>query len=61
MDLRTYIQERKLNASQIARDIGVSIDYMGRLVRGQHKPSRRLARDISIYTQGEVSAEELLC
>ena len=61
MDLKRYIFDKGLTISQVARDLDITINYFGRIVRGQYKPSKRLARDISIYTQGAVSAEELLC
>jgi DNA-binding transcriptional regulator YdaS (Cro superfamily) len=60
MDLRTYLFTHRMTASAMARKLGVTVSYMGLVVRLKTPPSRSLARLIEIMTNGEVTETELL-
>jgi DNA-binding transcriptional regulator YdaS (Cro superfamily) len=60
MDLRTYLFTHRMTASALARKLGVTIQYMGLVVRLKTPPSRSLAKLIEIVTEGEVTEKELL-
>lgn len=60
MDLRTYIFMKRCTAAKIARELGVTDNHFRQIVRGEIKPSTRLAKDIAAYTGYAVTIDDLL-
>lgn len=60
MKFRVYLWEHKMTAKDFAKKIGYNPIYIRTIVRGDSKPSERLANLIEKETGGEVKAEDLL-
>jgi DNA-binding transcriptional regulator YdaS (Cro superfamily) len=59
MQLRDYMHHNRINAKQLADQVGVSHSYMRALKNSAHYPSERLAKKIEIVTGGLVTIEDL--
>jgi hypothetical protein len=61
MTLKGYFQTQPRGAQmQLCRDIGITKAWLSLLVHRKRKPSRALAIVISMYTDNQVSVDELL-
>lgn len=60
MDLREYLFRQRISVTDFAKLIGCSRAYISKIVNDQIRPGKRLAKDIELITNGEVTAEELL-
>lgn len=60
MDLREYLFRNKMTVKKLSEELMVNSNYLGGIVRGEKKPSKRLARDIEIYTNHQVKADYIL-
>lgn len=60
MTLREYMYMRGLTIRAMADLLRSHPNYIGRVVRGEVKPSERLAYFAQTVTEGKVSAEKLL-
>lgn len=60
MDLEHWIEKSGLRKKFVAEDLGITIKYLYALCRKELKPSKRLARDIEEYTNGEVTIKDLI-
>ena len=60
MDLRIYLYTNRISITDFAKKLLVSRPYLSQICLGNLTPSRRLARDIELATQGKVSIDELL-
>lgn len=58
--LRNYLKFNKIKTTEFAKAVDVKRPYLSRLLHGHKKPSKRLARDIEIATNGEIKATELI-
>lgn len=54
MDLKTFIEKKWINVSAFARDVGVSTQYIYRVMNGEKKVSLKVAKKIYTLTDGEV-------
>ncbi len=60
MDLRTYLFCKRITSKRMSKDLMMSSSYFSLLKAEKVRPSRRLAKDIYNYTNGEISMEYLL-
>ena len=60
MDLKVYLVRNNITVNDFSEKIGCSRVYLSHIITGHQKPSKRLAKDISSATNGEVSIEYLL-
>jgi DNA-binding XRE family transcriptional regulator len=60
MELGEFIRSSGLKIIHVADKVGASRNHMSCIIKKNRKPSWRLARDISEFTQGLVSIEEIL-
>lgn len=58
--LKEYLFYKEKSITDFAKELMISRSYMNKIVLGQKKPSRLLAKEIERATNGEVTAEELL-
>ena len=59
MDLRSYLFHNRLKSKKVADDLLLSSSYFSLLKTERARPSKRLARDICQYTNGQVTMEYL--
>lgn len=59
MKLRDYLFKNKISCVELGRDLNYQPSYMISIKNGVHRPSKKLAEQIEIYTGGEVTVEEL--
>ncbi len=60
MDLREYLFRNRLTVKGFSDKIDCSRNHLSSIIHGRFKPSKRLAKDIELATNGEVKAEDLL-
>lgn len=60
MDLRRYLFEHRITATDFAESIGCSRIHLSEVINARRKPSLLLATSIQNFTKGEVSVEEML-
>lgn len=60
MELREFIRRSGMKIVHVADQVGSSRNHMSCIIKKNRKPSWRLAKDISDFTQGLVSIEEIL-
>lgn len=60
MKLKDFFDMYGITVSGAARKIEVSPHHLREIFYGRSKASKRLAKDISQYTQGLVSIEEIM-
>lgn len=60
MKLDEFIKASGLKIVFVASKIGTTRTHLSNIIRKSKKPSWRLARDISEFTKGEVTIEEIL-
>lgn len=60
MDLKTYFSEEPRGAKiEMARHLGISAEWMSKLIAKKVKPSPLLSRGIEAATDGLVTREDL--
>lgn len=59
MNIKEFLAKTNLKSYQMARDVGITEQYLTALKNGRRSPSKRLAQDIVIYTRGLVSFTDL--
>ena len=59
MTLRDYLHKNYITQKSFAALLDISEDYMGSIVNGRLKASKKLARNIEKLTSGEIKAEEV--
>jgi hypothetical protein len=57
MDLRTYIEKNEINVPLFADELGVTADYLYKILRGERRGSLDLAFKVQEKTRGVVPAE----
>lgn len=60
MDLRTYLFNHRLKVAAFGRMIDISAIHLHKIISGERKPSKKLAKVIERATNGDVTIEELL-
>lgn len=60
MELRIYLVKNRLTIKEFCEKIGYSRNQISGIIHGRLKPSPRLAKQIELATNGEVTANELL-
>lgn len=60
MELREYLFKNQLQQKKMAKDLDISLTHFRALLYKQSYPSRKLAKKIEVYTDGQVTKEELL-
>ncbi len=60
MNLKEYLFFEGKSITKFAEELVVEKGYMNKIVNQRVKPSKRLAKDIEIATQGKVTAKEIL-
>ncbi|CCB88681.1 helix-turn-helix domain-containing protein [Simkania negevensis] len=58
--MKEYLFKRNIPPKKFASDLRISVSYLYQLLRGERKPSPELAQKIEAYTEGEVTALQLL-
>lgn len=58
--LKEYLFRKEKKMTVFARELEMSSGYLTQIVKGNIIPSKRLAREISQATGGEVTVEDLL-
>lgn len=61
MKLAQYLSEKKATASQFARELGVPVSTVTRLLRAERRPGIELVARIAAATNGAVTAEDFFC
>ncbi len=60
MELREYLFRHRKTQTEMAKQLGVSLNHFSQIVRYQRHPSIGLAIKIEEITEGEVTKEELI-
>ena len=60
MTLKRYLFEFGISQASFAEMLGITVNYMSKLVNKKCVPSRKLALRIEVLTSGKVTATELL-
>lgn len=60
MNLRDYLYFERKTLRNFAAELMIHEDYLGRIVRNEQKPSKRLAHSIERATEGKVTVKELI-
>lgn len=63
MDLKTYIEKKKLegtSAAKIASEIGISSSYLGEIASGEKMPRPKKVRLIEKGTHGHVRLDDMV-
>ncbi|MCB1075662.1 MAG: helix-turn-helix domain-containing protein [Simkania sp.] len=58
--MKAYLFKYDLPVKKFASDLGISTSYLYQLLKKERKPSLELALRIELYTNGEVTAKELI-
>lgn len=60
MNLKTYRTKNNVKMTEVAAAVGKSVQHLYEIERGIAFPSRKLAKALSVFTDGAIRAEELL-
>lgn len=60
MNLRDYLHIYKVKQADFAKAIGYSVPAIHKYLQHSAKCSEKLAKAVELYTQGEISAEEMI-
>jgi DNA-binding XRE family transcriptional regulator len=60
MDLDEYLFRKRISQTDFAKDLGISRNHLGEILRGRRTPSVKLAKKIEELTQGEVTREQAM-
>lgn len=60
MKLKEFIEKHGFTQRELARALSLHYRYLCGVVNGEYIPSRKLAKNIEIFTKGQVTATELL-
>ena len=60
MKLKEYIESRGIAGSRMAKILGVSPAHLNLIVNEKRRPSIKIAKKIETFTEGKISAIELL-
>ena len=60
MTIKEYLEKKDMSLTEFADLVGIKFNSMWLIMKGRRKPSRGLAYEIQIASDGEINAEELL-
>lgn len=60
VDLDEYLFRKKISQTDFAKDLEISRNHLGEILRARRSPSVKLAKKIEELTQGEVSRERAM-
>ena len=60
MELDIWLCTNKMTITELARHLECDRHYLNQIVNKRLRPGKRLARDISLATQGQVTEKELM-
>lgn len=60
MDLDEYLFRKRISQTDFAKDLVISRNHLGEILRGRRTPSVKLAKKIEELTQGEVTREQAM-
>ena len=60
MELDVWLVMNKMTIKELAQHLEVDRDHLGKIINKRVKPGKRLARDIVLATQGQVTERELM-
>ncbi len=60
MNLDEYLFRKKISQTDFSKELGVSRNHFGEILRGRRTPSVKLAKKIEEFTNGEVTKEEAM-
>lgn len=60
MELDEWLWRNKMTIAEFSRAVDCDKHYLNRIVNKHLKPGKRLARDIVLATQGQVTEKELM-
>ena len=60
VDLDEYLFRKRISQTDFAKDLGISRNHLGEILRGRRTPSVKLAKKIEELTQGEVTREQAM-
>lgn len=60
MKLSEYIEGKGLKQKDFAEEVGITDAHLSQMLSGKRHPSRKLAEQIELATDGAVTAMELL-
>jgi transcriptional regulator with XRE-family HTH domain len=60
MKLKEYVYKNRVNISEMARQIGMSINHLNNIVHGKRIPGPELARRIQEQTHDWVTVDDLI-
>ncbi len=58
--MKEYLFRNNLTVKEFAFHLGISASYLYQLIKGERKPSLKLAQRIEEYTEGEVDLNQLI-
>ncbi len=60
MELRDYLHFKRITNINFAKDLMCTRVHLGEVLAGRKRAGKRLAKDIEILTNGEVTAQEVI-
>jgi len=60
MDLDEYLFRKRISQTDFSRELGISRNHLGEILRRRRSPSVKLAKKIEGLTKGEVTKEEAM-
>lgn len=60
MNLKEYLDEKRMTYREFAEILGIHLHSLKNIVYGKRNPGLALALKIEIYTDGEVTTEDLM-
>jgi transcriptional regulator with XRE-family HTH domain len=55
-----WLEKNDLTQKELAVGIGISRSYLARIITGDSIPSKRVAKKIEAFTNGEITTEDIL-
>lgn len=59
MMLKEWFEKHKVKQVALAKALGYHQQHISQITRGLRRPSKRLAREIEAFTNGEVTIDDL--
>jgi Helix-turn-helix. len=60
VDLDEYLFRKRISQTDFAKDLRISRNHLGEILRGRRTPSVKLAKKIEELTQREVTREQAM-
>ncbi len=59
MHIKDYLKLHNLRVYKMAEDLGITKEYLSKLIHGHYKPSKQLKTLITYYTKNQVTIADL--